>query len=599
MIDRKKRTAYLAAGAVGLISFALGWVFDLLPFRLNDLGLAVSGRTALHALSGLLTAAVALAIFWCVRREGTLFRAPWRQMLLLLVLLNAVTALYVLTTRTVFVWDNAGYWSVARSLAAERLGRAQVRAVLESTVTKDYNYLLAFPVSLVMRLIGTSRAVFVFSISNLYTLPALWGLAAMFRERRWGGLILAGCFPMLVYIGCVGYVDTAACAAAIWAAHFFRNGEGRPTAGILTGLCLCLTFLLRRYFFFFACAFCAAAALEWLLLERRFPRRQLILAAAFALSALYFTPNFLIDQVVRGGLADLYSAYSLALRYDLLLTSRYFGLAVLLALLVPAVLCILRGQNRADAVFALIQFAVCYVAFVLVQTHGQQHLLMYVPALALLVRAAAGESRRILPAAAAVVTLWCFVPKAQPGSIQEIPYPAPLPSFTFYGPRREDVDALLALETYIDGLSAERPARAAVLASSFTFNSETLTNLRPSLNLPEPEKRTEILYQGTVDRVNGLNWSIFAADYLIVGDPVQTHLGEENQAVIACLAHDLLDGTGIGAAYEPLPETFALQNGVTVRIYRLARPLTDGELRLVSDRLLARYPDFLEYYGLP
>ncbi len=174
-----------------------------------------------------------------------------------------------------------------------------------------------------------------------------------------------------------------------------------------------------------------------------------------------------------------------------------------------------------------------------------------------------------------------------------------MPTIAFYGPRREDVEELVRLADYVDGLSQQEEATAVVLASSFTLNSETLTNLRPSLGLPEPEKHTVIRYHGTVDKRDAFNWNTLTADYLVVGDPVQTHLGEENQRVVTLFARDVLCGVGPGTAYEPLEELFRLENGCTVRIYRRTRDLTGEEYRSISDRLQSLYPEYAELYEVP
>ena len=108
-----------------------------------------------------------------------------------------------------------------------------------------------------------------------------------------------------------------------------------------------------------------------------------------------------------------------------------------------------------------------------------------------------------------------------------------------------------------------------------------------------------VQYHGTVDKRDAFNWNTAQADYLIVGDPVQTHLGEENQQVMALLAHDVLEGIGPGTAYEALPETFSLENGVTVRLYRRTRAWTAGDYCSISDRLTALYPDYAGLYAVP
>lgn len=589
---------------VAVPAFLLGAYFDLTPWRLGSgSALALSGafRALSRLLGGLLLALIVLGLLRAAKGLRGLGRVGWKQMLLLFLALNAVTALYAFTSRTVYVWDNAGYWTVARTLSRQWLGRSQIFEVLQSTISMDYNYLLAWPISLVMRLFGDSRAVFLFSISNLYTLPGLWGLCALARDRSWGGLALAGLFPMFTYIGLVGYVDVAACTLAVWAFVIYTSGRAPVCRGVFSGALLVGTFLLRRYFFFFAVSFGAAAFLVKLIFERKKWADFLALFGSCALCAVYFTPNFLLEKVLGTDYGDLYSAYDLGLVSDLKLFCRYFGFLLLALVLAWALFRLGKGPARREAVFGLCQPALCFLAFVAVQSHGQQHLLLYLPALAFLAGSIlpAVSRRWASLAAAAVVFGWCLIPKEQPASISAIRGADALPSFVFYGPTRSDIDQLVQLCDYVDALSAREDKTAVVLASSFTLNSETLTNLRPSLNRAAPERTTVLCYQGTVDKRDPFNWNTVTADYLIVGDPVQTHLGEENQQVIALLAHDVLEGTGPGTAWRALPETFTLENGVSVRIYERTRDLTVEEYHQISDRLTALYPDYASQYAVP
>ncbi len=589
---------------VAVPAFLLGAYFDLTRFRLDPAGtLAGSGLFLLASrlLGGLLFTLIVLALLRAAKGLKGVGRVSGLQMLVLFLALNAVTALYVLTSRTVYTWDNAGYWTVARTLSQQWLGRSQIFEVLKSTITLDYNYLLAWPISLVMRLLGGSRAVFLFSISNLYTLPGLWGLCALARDKKWGGLILAGLFPMFTYIGLVGFVDVAACTLAIWAFVIYFSDRPALCRGVFSGALLVGTFLLRRYFFFFAAAFGVAALAVKLIFERKKWADFLALFGSCAVCALYFTPSFLLEKVLGTDYGDLYSAYDLGLVSDLKLFCRYFGLIPLLLLLAWALFRLLKGGARREAAFSLIQLAACFLAFAAVQSHGQQHLLLYLPGLAFLLCSGppVRPRRWTAFACAAVLFGWCLIPKEQPASIDAIDGVDLLPSFVFYGPSRSDIDQLVELADFVDSLSSQEEKSAVMLASSLALNSETLTNLRPSLNLPEPECRTTIRYQGTVDKRDPFNWNTVTADYLIVGDPVQTHLGEENQQVFALFAHDVLEGTGPGAAYRALPETFTLQGGVTVRIYERTRDLTAEEYYMISDRLTALYPDYADQYAVP
>ena len=86
---------------------------------------------------------------------------------------NVLTALYAAGSATVYYWDSNIYWSSSTMLAGQSLDLAQVRLVLQSVITQEYNYLLSWPISLVMRVLGTGRYVYLFAVANLYVMPAL------------------------------------------------------------------------------------------------------------------------------------------------------------------------------------------------------------------------------------------------------------------------------------------------------------------------------------------------------------------------------------------------------------------------------------------
>lgn len=588
-----------------LLSFLMGAVFDV------SYAMVTTGepriihpllRLLCHAGNGVMVSLIVLCLLWASRQLTGLKGNGWWQLLLLWLEVNLLTLLYLRTSRMVYFWDNAGYWSVAISLSREPLGFDQLRRVLATTITLDYNHLLAWPISLVMRLFGPSRAVFLFAAANLYTFPGLWGLWVLGRKKKLCALFLAGLFPMLLYMGIVGFVDVAACSLGIWAYVIYTGDAPAVPRGLMTGLLLVGTFTLRRYFFFFAVSFGLAAFVAKLLFSRRDWRDFLALSASCAVCAVTFMYSFLIEKVLRSSYGDLYSAYALGVRTDLLLVFRYFGLLFLAGLLILSLFLLVRKpETRPALCLGLVQLLACFGAFVMIQTHGQQHLLLYVPALALLAATVFEGMAVSMPflVLAAVTTVNCLIPKAQPGSIQELSGCAPLPSFHFYGNRRSDANELVALADFVDGLSQAEPHSAAVLSSSFTFNVEILKNLRPSFNLPQPQDLTQLISSGEVDKRDAFNWEVARADYLIVADPVQTHLGEDDQRIVVTLARWVLDGTGPGTAYRILPQSFLLQDGVTVRIYQRTRDWTLEEFRLLSRTLQTYYPEYAGLYALP
>lgn len=588
------------------VAFLLGGLFDVSYAMRNMDGTAVTHpavRILCHLGNAFVFLVIVVLLYGALRDMKGLGRVSGREMAVLFVLFNALTVLYVLTSRTVYYWDVAGYWVVARNLSAQPLSYGLLRQVLESTIRLDYNYLLAFPISLVMRVLGGSRAVFLFTTVNLYALPCAWGLCALAKGRRGGGLMLCALFSMVLYTALVGFVDVAACALAIWAVVVYLSDREPVSRGILTGALLVGSFLLRRYFFFFAASFGVAALVKTLVFHRRQWREFLSLFLSCAVCGLTFTYRFLLEKVLASNYGDLYSAYDLGLGVDVGLLGRYFGVILLAVLLVGGAVQLVRSKtpdDRSPILFSLCQIIVCFVAFVLIQSHGQQHLLLYVPCLAALA-AASPLFRSKAPWCAVlsgVILANSFIPVTL-SPLAKRGLPSLLPTFTYYGPRRTDIDQLLALDDYLNSLSEGGTKAASVCASSFLLNCETMMYLRPSLNLPEASPAIRYYYVASVDKRDQFSWNMLDADYVVVGDPVQVHLGEENQQIVALPAHAILDGTGLGAAYERQDVSFTLSDGSQVYVYRRVREVTPEERQALSQALQTRYPNYAQLYQLP
>lgn len=592
-----------------VVAFVPGMALDT-SYQLFSVGdMAIGGplfRLLCGVGSGLFFACVVLALLWAGRSFGKLPMPRGTVFLAVALVVNIITALYCTGTATVYYWDTNIYWSSSTMLAGQSLGLGQLRLVVESVITQEYNYLLSFPLSLVMRVLGTNRYVFLFATVNLYVLPALLGMLVLGRRSKYGGILLCCATPMLLYTALTGFVDVAAAGAGIWAFLIYTD-ESRPQAarGILTGGLLTLVFLLRRYFFFFTVSFGIAAFLA-LLIRRSQWKSFLTMAVTGVGFSLFFGQSFVVSQVLSANYADTYSAYDQGRWIDLVMLCRYYGYVMLAVALVCVVFLLLRSKSRYGALLCLCQPVLCLFLFTRIQSHGQQHLLLYLPAFCF---ALAGgmellperRSVRWVPCALALCTLGSsFLPQPQPSHPSEIAVPDPLPAFTYVPGQRTDLAQLVALRVYVDSLSAEEQKTAAVLASSFTFNSSIYDNTLRSLNIPQSGgPATSIIYFATVDKRDGFSWNALTADYLIVADPVQTHLGADNQHILTVLAQPVLDGTGIGTAYRQLDQSFPLEDGVTVYVYERTRDITREEYQAISDTLVSLYPDYAQQYRPP
>ena len=602
---RSWKTALLSAAGF-LLGAGLDTSYDMYYVGELTVG-ALPFRLLCAAGSGLVLAAVVLAVATAVREFGPLRLDRARTMLVLALVVNIITAWYCAGSAKIYYWDNSTYWDLSTMLAGQPLDFSQIRLVLTSVITQEYNYLLAWPISLVMRLLGTGRYVYLMATVDLYVLPALWGLLALGRRTRWGGVLLCCATPMLLYTALVGFVDVAAAGAAIWAFVIYTD-RSRPQGarGILTGALLVLVFLLRRYFFFYTVSF-GLAAFAALAVDRKQWKSFAALVGTGVVCSLYFGQSFVVDQVLSSNYFDTYSAYDQGRWVDAVMFGRYFGYLLLaLALACLVFLLLRRPKARYGALLCLVQPLLCFVLFTRIQSHGQQHLLLYLPALcfALAGGLEALPERKPVQAAAWVLALATLgsslLPRVQPDSIQEVETLSALPTFTYAPPQRTDVAQLVALRAYVDSLSAQEQKSAAIIASSFVFNTSIYENAYRSMGIPEPDTpQTDIIYFSSVDKRDAFSWNVLTADYLVVADPVQTHLGEENQHLVTVLAQPVLEGTSIGTAYERLDISFALEDGVTVYVYERVREVTAEEYQAISDTLTALYPDYADLYAVP
>lgn len=302
----------------------------------------------------------------------------------ILAAVNLLVFIYAKNSSTIYYWDNAGYWSVSRELAELWKNEGTKRlleVVFDSVLTLDYNYLIILPAIVCVRLLGSSRYIFLSSIANFGYLP----------------------------------------------------------------VCLLVWYMAKRY-----------------------TKHRLIITT---ITLLFFFQR-LVSTKLLADYSSLYVAYKIGLDKDILLLFRYFGIIPLILFFAAGICLLFSKGQRCDAAFLMIWSVLCFCLFVRVQTHGQQHLLMYAPAFMCMIR-------------------------------------------------------------YLDSLGA-KGLHVGLLASSFTLNQDMLLNSEASLSLPRVSDtpRSYLVYLPDVDQRDGWSDALFKCDILAVADPPQTHLGEENQTVV-------------------------------------------------------------------
>jgi len=559
--------------------------------------------------------------------------ADWK-LWLVIGIYNLLAVLFVLLGRQVFFWDNAGFWVTSAELSEIIFSnpREFVGRVVYSIFNSDYNYIPAIAPAFIMRIFNTSRLVFILSIVNLYYIPVVVTLyfiskktAMPFSEGSVAGLCPAErrgfggrapiqkktatplisfittlvALPMIPYITVLGFLDVGG-VFLIMVILFIFLKLNRSEFDFLGGVLICILTVFRRWYIVFTLAFLLCGFI-YSIFTGKF-KKYIIMALGFIIPFFLFFQGYLTERLMGRYFADRYFAYRFPIGVDIRLFARHFGLALVIGIVVYIVFALWLyrksdEENKKATPSLLFLFSLMLVMFFVltrIQTHGQQHLLLYAAPFSLIILIICNGSKAIFKrrlikftmyAIAFSCTISVFIPRTQPRYLAELNTYAIFPSFMVYPTIRADANELLALDEFLRNLDG----RTAIMASSFTINPDLIARARASLNPTRPLTPAEhILFLPDVDRRDGRPYDIVYADYILVTNPIQTHLALSEQRVVLFPAQMLLTGTGFAEAFERMDTTFILRDGVRVYIFRRIRPNTEEELQNLMNEIQTR-----------
>ncbi len=502
------------------------------------------------------------------------------------IILNAEALVYCKYMKQIFYWDNAGYFTTVHSLDAIFPFPKYWKSVFESIFTTDYNYIIAIPASIMCKLFGKSRLVFILSIINFYVFPLTAVIYGLTKRIFKGGVIKAVsvflCLPYLIFMANAGFIDIGCALFGIIALSIYLY-LGKEKCSLLVGVLLAFCILMRRWYSFFALSFALTALLYGLITKKLKAPLEILGGCGFVL--LFFTQDFVTKKLLAD-YSNMYAAYALGIRCDAMLFTRYYGVILTATLVIFTIIKQVKNRkNICPESFILLQSALCFSMFVSVQTHGQQHLALYVPAFCILLMSLlSGIQKKHLIIASAILcslqTVNTFIPRVQPTSIQGIKKAALIPNFSNYPSIDKNADKILQLTEYMDESIGLKGKSVCLLASSFELNYDILTNAEASLSAKVKhniDRRSYFIPLSDVDKRDGLSDNLFITDYILVPSSLQIHLGENEQRVISVPYEKIISKEGFGAAYEKENVTFNISDDTEVYLYRRTRDITPEE----------------------
>ncbi len=507
--------------------------------------------------------------------------------------LNLLAVLYVNGGKAIFFWDDATYWSISRRIASGAADKGGFWSnVYKSVAAEDYNYIAALPSAAVMKLFGESRLAYVLGLVNMYLLPSyvmIYLLAKKVSKAPKIALVITALlFPCTAFLTFIGFVDVGAlliCLIAYYAYYPKNGAKDNPLRYVLIGALLVLAVLWRRYFAFFAVSFIVAMVADSALFRRKWYAPVITLLTFASILGLCFT-DFVIYKLMAD-YGSLYAGYKFPAMTDFKLIMRYFGLLLLIVLAVSSAAAYVK-KKETRTVFMWLQAVVCLVMFISTQTHGQQHLLLYIPSLIMItlivIRHITKEWMLVgLGALALLHSVFVYIPRTQPHNIQEIKGLAVIPTFSMIPERRTDTDEILALKQKLDQTVPDGD-KLGVLASSFTLNEDILKNVEASLGIEETRKNYIVSLPQVDSRDRDLS-ALYTVNYVLAAYPAQTHLAPGSQTVVEEAVRSFEVYADIATAYEEVPECETVINGVTVKLYHRVRNEEPGDIADFESRL--------------
>ncbi len=522
---------------------------------------------------------------------------PWHKTLIYFIIiaaiLNILAIIYVKVGKYIFFWDDSTYWDIARKIASGEINEGGFwHNIYTSVAEQDYNYIAGLPSAALMKLFGESRLVYVLGLTNMYLLPSFIMIYVLAKKvskaPKIATVITILLCPAMMFLAFNGFVDIGGLLICLVCFNLYftkKNQKDSTWRYFVIGLLLAALILWRRWYAFFSVSFVTAMIADCLLFKKKWYNAA-ISVGVVAFVLLAFFRDFLIYKLMAD-YGNLYAGYKFSASTDFKLITRYFGLFFIGMLAVSSVFIGVKKKEK-RTVFMWLQIIVCLIMFISTQTHGQQHLLLYIPSLIMLtlitIKYITKEWAFLgISFLALLHSVFVYIPRTQPQNIQEIKNLAIIPTFSMLPSTRNDTEEILALKRKLDTTVYEGD-NLGVLASSFILNEDILKNVEASLG-EKPIRDNYIVSLPQVDSRDRDLSALYEVNYILAAFPAQTHLAEGSQTVVTEAVNSFALYSDIATAYEELPECETVIDGITIKLFHRVRAETKQDIASFESRL--------------
>lgn len=543
----------------------------------------------------------------------------------------SIIIVFALINREKFIyyWDYSGFWSMGLGWYSNFTTYPIVNALgwaYQSITTAEYSAFIPCIIAMPLHILGGTYLSYVLVIHAMFLLPTcfIYSLVAKKYVEESGykkipfNLIFAFfVFSAAFYIPTLnGYAD-AACILPVSVSILFAFSMDFTKFNLkkcmAISLNLIMLFLMRRAYCFWGIGY-ALGLFIYLVIDIiakkdrikevlvGYIKNILSIGLFCGFTFLIFFSKY-ITSALEDNVTVAYSAYNyLDYGEKILKDLHYYGILVVAMIMIGFLIC-LRNKKFRFLIFSL--FSAQVVIFIVHQTilcfgihtyYQYTGLFLLIFALGLLEMYNLKFNKHLILVLTGSIYLFSIT-----NFMKYIDFLPQLKCFDkiltqeiFIPKIRNDIPQLMILEDELCKLTNDGEKSVYILSSSGNLNDDIIRNLM----LPKFDERLSgLIRTNHVDLNGGFPIEFLEADYVVVGDPVQVHLPETGQRVIADLSREMLNEKSVISDNFMKISEYQLQNNVKAIVYKKEKAFSEDEIKYLRDYYNEFYSNYPELFN--
>lgn len=520
-------------------------------------------------------------------------------------------------------WDHSTYWLTTLGQKYSIAGDSfitTIKNIFFSINHDDYNLLASFLLQPIF--IWTSGSFFAYGMSIFFVgvLPIYLIYVFLFRKifpENKNQILFLLCFllPFVfspsLHVPCVdGYLDVIGLipiGIILYCTYQYNFEKLDWKKTIILAVCFLFTIVLRRYYVYFTVSYFVTLAIvytvEKFILKKgnewfRQGIHVCIVGALFSFVVLLFF-HTMIRRIIEGDYTNSYSAYSFGnFFYQIFAIIKNIGIGTAIIYVFSIIYTMVKHKEKREFfVILLLNLFLTIILFNRVQTMSQHHyytilLNLLIPVSITMVELLQDYHQNknkkwfTILVISGIYIVCNFIFSIYPLSVDNINFFGES-QISYRGVLREQLKPVMK---ELKKISKKEGVVIYTVASSGVYNNETFANY----DLPETKLRDCIIATPNVDLRDGFSTRLYDADYLLVVNPKQLHLKEEDQQVVSIIYDALENDSPLKDNYESKKKWKV--SDATIELYKKVSDYGREEKEYLKEQFNKSYKEYKDLF---